>query len=45
MSGKNDYIHIYEGCDMRITDRGGRQGSHYDDYIIYDKKHFIVDSK
>ena len=40
-----DYIHIYEGCGMRITDRGGRQRSHYDDYIIYDKNNFILDSK
>ena len=40
------YIYIYEGYGMRITDsdRGGRKGSHYDDYIIYDKK-IILDSK
>ena len=33
-----DYIHIYEGCGMRITDREGRQGSHNSGYIIYDDK-------
>jgi hypothetical protein len=31
--GLPDYIHIYEGCDVRIIDREGWQGSHYDDYI------------
>ena len=38
-------LYIYEGCGMRITDRGGRQRSHYDDYIIYEKNNFILDSK
>ena len=33
-----DSVHIYEGCGMRIRDRGGHQGSHYDDYVIYDDK-------
>jgi len=31
-------LYIYEGFGMRITDREGRQGIHYDDYIMYEDK-------
>jgi hypothetical protein len=32
-------------CGVRVSDREGHKGSHYDNYVIYDDKIFMVDSK